>query len=277
MKIQLIAGITSFLFMLSLGLMGQTKIHDNLVIPANNHKFEVEIHGAGWSATPVAMIFDNKLDEIYSREIINSLTLALRNSPISIDPSEIDYNRDFDYTSTGNYYGLAVRYYPNGGSSKFVIGLSVDKTNVSVSGKTEFNQQVVKSLKADGAGQVELSPILANLHLQYYFSPTKKFSPYLTFGLGAGILNKNDAAKNNFNFDLNTSFEILGNEFSIPANFTYTLQEIEDRNSKSIPGIMPLLQFSFGVKANISDRFNINSEIGIYNGLHLKLGSGFKF
>lgn len=277
MNIHFIAGITSLLLLFSIGLTGQTKIHDNLIIPPNNQKFEVEIHGAGWSVSPVAMIFDSRLDEIFSREIINSLTLALRNSPISMDPSEVDFTKDFNYTSSGYYYGLAVRYYPKGGSSKFVIGLSVDKTKVSVSGKTEFNQEVIRSLKADGTGNVELSPLLASLHLQYYFSPTKKFSPYFSFGLGAGILEKNDITKNNFNFDLITSFDILGTPFSIPANFTYTLQEIEERNNRKIPGFMPLVQMSFGMKANISERFNINSEIGIYNGLHLKLGSGFRF
>lgn len=277
MKISLIAGITSLLLLLSIGLYGQTKIHDNLIIPANNHKFEVEIHGAGWSATPVVRIFDTQLDEIYSREIIYSLTHALKNSPISIDPSEIDYSRDFNYSSTGNYYGLAVRYYPSGGSSKFVIGLSIDKTNVTVSGKTVFKQNIVRSLKADGSGHVELKPVLANLHFQYYFSPTKKFSPYMTLGLGAGILNKSNPEINNFNFDLNASFEFLGTVIPIPANFTYSLDEIEERSGKNIPGIMPLVQLSFGMKANINDRFNVNSEIGIYNGLHLKLGTGFKF
>ena len=274
MKIHLITGITSLLLILSLGLSAQTTINDNLLIPPNNRKFEVEIHGAGWSATPVVRLFDSKLDEIYSREIIYSLTHALKNSPISIDPSEIDYNRDFNYSSSGYYYGLAIRYYPSGGSSKFVIGLSVDKTSVTVSGKTEFNQSIISSLSADGEGHVELQPILANLHFQYYFSPTKKLSPYLTFGLGAGILNKNNAAINNFNFDMNVNF--LGARLPVP-NFKYTLQDIEIRSNKSIPGVMPLVQFSFGLKANLTERFNLNSEVGIYNGLHLKLGSGFKF
>lgn len=277
MRISLVSGITSFLIIISISLFGQTKIHDNLVIPPNNKKIEVEIHGAGWSATPVARIFDSKLDEIYSREIVYSLTHVLKNSPISIDPSEIDYNRDFQYTSSGYYYGLAVRYYPSGGASKFVIGLSVDKTNVTVSGKTEFNQNIIRSLTADGTGMAQLQPILANLHFQYYFSPTKKYSPYITFGLGAGILNKNNDEINNFQFDLNTSFEFLGQPFSIPANFTYTLQEIENRSSRSIPGVMPLVQLSFGMKAHLSERFNVNSEIGIYNGLHLKFGTGYKF
>jgi len=277
MKIHLIAGITSLLLLISFSLDGQTKIHDNLVIPPNNNKFEIELHGAIWSATPVARIFDTKLDEIYSREIVYSLTHALKNSPITIDPSEIDYNRDFQYTSSGNYYGISVRYYPKGGSSKFVIGISVDKTNVEVSGKTEFNQNIIKSLSADGTGHVELQPILANLHFQYYFSPAKKLSPYMTFGLGAGILNKQDAKINNFNFDLNASYEFLGAAFPIKSNFAYSLEEIEQRSKKSIPGIMPLVQLSFGLKANLSERFNINTEVGVYNGLHAKIGTGFRF
>jgi len=275
MKNHLIAGITSILVLLSIGLFGQTTINDNLVIPPNNNKFEVEIHGAGWSATPVARIFDNKLDEIFSREIIYSLEFALRNSPITIDPSEIDYNEDFQYTSSGNYYGIAVRYYPNGGSSKFVVGLSVDKTHVTVSGQTDFKQNIIRSLSADGAGHVELQPIIANLHFQYYFSPTKTLSPYLTFGLGAGILNKNDSNINNYSVDLDINY--LGVSLPVVSDFKYTLAEIENRSNKKIPGVMPLVQFSFGLKANLSDRFNLNTEIGIYNGLHLKLGSGFRF
>lgn len=273
MKIHLIAGIASLFTLISLSLSGQTKINDNLIVPPNNKKFEVEIHGAGWSVTPVTRIFDSKLDEIYSDEIIYSLKHALRNVPITIDPSEIDYTRDFDYTSSGYYFGIAARYYPSGGSSKFVIGLGVDYTSVKVSGKTEFKQNIIRGLQADGIGNVELSPILANIHIQYYFSPTKKFSPYLTFGLGAGILNKTNAGRNNFNFDLNVSY--IG--IPLDSNFEYTVAEIEERSNKNIPGVMPLAQFSFGFKANLTEWFNINSEIGIYNGLHIKLGSAFRF
>ena len=277
MNIRLSIGIASFLVLMTFSLIGQTTIHDNLIVPPSHEKFELEIHAAGWSVSPITKIFDAQLDEIYSDEIIYSLTHVLKNSPISIDPSEIDYNRDFQYTSIGYYYGIALRYYPSGGASKFVWGLSIDKTNVQVSGKTDFKQNIVRSLKADGTGMVQLKPILANIHLQYHFTTGKKITPYLTFGLGAGILDKNNDDINNFQFDLNTSFSFLGAEYSIPANFKYTLQEIENRSSKNIPGVMPLVHLAFGAKANITDRFNINAELGVYNGLQLKLGAAARF
>lgn len=99
----------------------------------------------------------------------------------------------------------------------------------------------------------------------------------MTFGLGAGILNKQDSNINNFNFDLNASYDFLGASFPIKSNFEYSLEEIEQRSKKTIPGVMPLVQLSFGLKANLSERFNINTEVGIYNGLHAKLGTGFRF
>ena len=256
---------------------GQTTLHDNLVIPPNNQKFEVEIHAAGWSVTPITKIFDNRLDEIYSDEIIYSLTYALRNSPISIDPSEIDYTRDFEYTSIGYYYGIAVRYYPRGGASKFVFGLSVDKTDVQVRGKTDFTQNVIPSLRADGTGMIHMQPILANLHLQYNFSTGKTITPYLTFGLGAGILNKQNETVNSFQFDLNTSFRFFGVDYSVPTKFVYSFEEIEQRSGNDIPGVMPLVNLAFGAKANITDVINANLEVGIYNGLAAKLGLAMRF
>lgn len=277
MNIRLSFGIASILVLITFSLVGQTKIHDNLIVPASHEKFEIEIHAAGWSVSPITKIFDTQLDKIFSDEIIYSLDHVLKNSPISIDPSEIDYNRDFQYTSIGYYYGFAVRYYPSGGASKFVWGLSIDQTNVKVSGKTDFRQNIIRSLKADGTGEVNLKPILANIHLQYHLSTGKKITPYITFGLGAGILDKDNNEINNFQFDLNTTFSFLGAEYSIPANFEYTLQEIENRSRKSIPGFMPLVQLAFGAKANLTDRFNINTELGIYNGLQLKLGAAARF
>lgn len=276
MKSRLFQGLTLLLTLVSISAFGQTKIHDNLVIPPNNQKFEVEIHGAGWSVTPITKIFDNKLDEIYSDEIIYSLTYALRNSPISIDPSEIDYTRDFDYTSIGYYYGIALRYYPSGGASRFVFGLSVDKTNVKVKGKTDFKQNVIPSLKADGTGMIHMQPILANLHMQYHFSSGKKITPYMVFGVGAGILNKTNKEVNSFQFDLNTTFQFFGVDYSVPANFTYSFEEIEQRSGNSIPGIMPSVNLAFGAKAKITETINVNGEIGIYNGLAIKLGVATK-
>jgi len=277
MKNRLFQGLTLLLTLISLSASAQTKIHDNLIVPPNNQKFEVEIHGAGWSVTPITKIFDAKLDEIYSDEIIFSLTYALRNSPISIDPSEIDYTRDFDYSSVGYYYGVAVRYYPSGGSSRFVFGLSVDKTNIRVMGHTDFTQNIIPSLKANGTGTIHLQPILANVHMQYHFSQGKKITPYVTFGLGAGILNKDNAKVNSSQFDLNTSFNFFGVDYSIPTNFTYSLGEIEERSGNKIPGVMPLVNLAFGAKAHVTDLINVNMEVGIYNGLSAKLGAAVRF
>lgn len=279
MKIKHYLGFTLLMVTFATSVFGQTKIHDNLIVPPNNQKFEVEIHGAAWSVTPIARIFDEKLDEIFSDEILYSLNFALRSSPISIDPSEIDYTRDFNYSSVGYYYGAAVRYYPKGGASRFVFGLSVDKTYVEVRGSTDFTQNVIPSLKANGTGMIRMQPIVANLHFQYHFTEIKKITPYMTFGLGAGLLNKTNEKVNSFQFDLNTSFRLFGVETSFPANFTYSFEEIEDRSGgrTNIPQVMPLVNLAFGAKAYVSNVANINLEVGIYNGLAAKLGAAMRF
>ena len=228
-------------------------------------KFEAEVHFSGWTITPISTLFKDRLDEYYTEEVLAAFENAIAGTGIDFDPSELGFRGDFDYSSSGSIYGLALRYIPR--NSKFTIGLSIDKTNVTVRGATTIIESAL--LTSTGVGEVNLKPLMFGIQTQYYFTKGKRVNPYLSFGLGAGYIDKNNIAKNKVSIITENQVILIG-----PVNTLqeYTLQESEDRGSQPVPSIFPLAQLSFGLQLNVSEPIAFMTEVGIFNGLHGRIG-----
>lgn len=234
-------------------------------------KFVISAHFGQWSLNPLQKLFEGELIDSISDEIRDEV----RNQANSIQPGLVrgGFDQSLILDSSGNNFGLEIRYYPKGKAGSFSLGFSIEKTKMrlAIAGplKQEFTNGSLAEVEAEG--YLEMSPITTNLSLRWDFVPKWIISPYFVFGLGVGSLN------GDLGYTYKGSFSWAGPTELLGDSDVKTFKEAEEEMDFNIPNIFLVLQMNLGLRAVIMNNFVFNIEAGFWDGVVVRGGLGFRF
>jgi hypothetical protein len=251
-----------------------------------NH-FEISLHASTWSLNFLKSQIENRISTEMNDLFENEFMESINDDYPDLYPTEITQSVEFH--SGGNHFGIEIRWYPGGKNGSFSLGFTVDKTNMKISLPLVKVDMTLKSSISDREGYFRgevthasfvTDPLVFGINLRWDIIPTKKFHPYITFGLGIFPVN----AVRNAIVDLsyNGTLQVDGEpDDSIAESHFKTVEDIlEEENSddpfENIPFI-PVLQFNIGIKGEIAENLYLFLDFGIWNGLSLSGGVATRF
>jgi hypothetical protein len=234
-------------------------------------KLEIDIHYGYWTLNPFKGIFEDDLTQELSNEIAKEIEIQIRDSGYNI--AKINHNHTLAFGSSGSVYGFEVRFYPGGRYSSFSLGLSVEKTHMEaiVEGPVDVQFNDGSYAEMEAVGSVVLDPLFTNLSFRWDFKPEWVVTPYFVFGLGIAALN--GEVSYNYSGDYYWAVGIERYE----DEDTRDIKEAEEETDVNLPNILPLLQITVGVRAEVIPHFHLKAEAGIWDGIILRAGLAYKF
>jgi hypothetical protein len=234
-------------------------------------KLEIDVHFGYWTLDVVKGLFEEDLIQSLSDEIANEIAIEINESGYNI--VKTGHGQSLLFSSSGSVYGFELRFYPGGRYSSFSLGISIEKTRMEaiVEGpvNVQFNDGSYAEMEAMGV--VELNPLFTNLSLRWDIKPEWMVSPYFVFGLGVAALD--GEVRYNYN---GTYYWAGGTEIHEDED-SRDIKEAEEDADFNLPNILPLLQVSIGVRAEVIPHLHLKAEAGIWDGFIFRGGIAYKF
>jgi len=223
-------------------------------------KWEFNLHYGNWNVNFAKKAVESAIEDSVDREIKDSI---LEDHP---ELTELNYQRDFNFGSSGFNGGFEIRYYPGGEEGSFSIGFSLEKTKMKLSLDGMVNMDFTNGSYVDykASGEFLMEPLSYNLSFRWDIKPSWAIHPYIGFGFGIAPL------KGNFSFNTDGTFfdsttGKLERETNSEAKNLEDLEELPIR-------IIPIIQFNFGIKGRITDYIYFHVDGGMWNGLLIRGG-----
>jgi len=250
-------------------------------------KFEFGFHYSGWSLNIIRGMVEEQLDSMGEEMKDEMFDDILEDHPQMVEDS---FTQDYSFNSSGNNWGFEIRWYPGGHEGSFSLGLSVEKTSISIGldtmainlamRDTITNEQV--SAQATGSSMFTYNPLSFHMHFRWDIKPSWRVRPYFTFGFGMAGIGSLKKAK--IDIDVNYTLNIPGEPPETDSISEHkTLEELdaeregeEESIFDQIPAI-PFLQMTFGIKGEITKNVYLLVEGGFFNGMIYRGGLSFRF
>jgi hypothetical protein len=234
-------------------------------------KLEIEVHYGYWTLDLIKGLFEADITQELSNEIADEIKIKIYESGHDIVKLSHDHNLVFG--SSGSVYGFELRFYPGGRYSSFSLGVSIEKTHMEATVEGPVTLQFADGSYAEmqAVGNVELNPLFTNLSFRWDIKPDWVVTPYFVLGLGVAALN----GEVNYNFN-GTYYWAGGTESHEDAEIR-DIKEAEEYTDFNLPNILPLLQISLGVRAEVIPHLHLRAEAGIWNGFIFRGGLAYKF
>jgi len=236
-------------------------------------KWEVSVHVSNWGVNLVKSIFEDSVNKELGKGIRKEVTNQLEKSHAKLTKSNYEESLAFD--SSGANYGVEGRYYPSGRSGFFSLGFSLEKTHIKLQVAGPVRQDFTNGSYAtvDSQAYLETSPFTANVNFRWDFAPSHRVCPYFVFGFGVGSLS------GNVGYTYTGTYNFSGFKESVTGSKVETFDEAEKEEdiTFNIPDLILILQLNFGLKAEIYKGLTILVEAGIWDGLILRGGLGYRF
>ena len=186
---------------------------------------------------------------------------------------QVGSDHNLIFGSSGSVYGFELRFYPGGRYSSFSLGVSIEKTHMSakVEGPVTVQFNDGSHAEMDAEGNIELNPLFTNLSFRWDIKPSWAITPYFILGLGVAALNGEVSYKYN-----GTYFWAGGTEDHEDED-SRDIKEAEEDTDFNLPNILPLLQITLGVRAEVIPHLHLRAEAGVWNGIILRAGLAYKF
>ena len=123
---------------------------------------------------------------------------------------------------------------------------------------------------------LELKPLSYHLSFRWEIVPSAQIHPFVTFGFGMFMVK--DLEKGRF-------YAAWRGDFVVPGISSRHYEGIEDKTVKefidesedegdevNLPGVLPFLQLTLGLRGKISENFHLLAEAGVWNGFILRGG-----
>ncbi len=234
-------------------------------------KLEVDVHYGYWTLDVFKGLFEDDLTKSLSDEIAKEIGIKINESGYNIVKVGHDHNLVFG--SSGSIYGFELRFYPGGRYSSFSLGVSIEKTHMEATVEGPINVQFNDGSYAEmeAVGVVELNPLFTNLSFRWDIKPDWIVTPYFVLGIGVAALN--GEVRYNYN---GTYYWARGTE-GYQEEDSRNIKEAEEDADFNLPNILPLLQISLGVRAEVIPHLHLKAEAGIWDGFILRAGLAYKF
>jgi len=234
-------------------------------------KLEIGVHYGYWTLDLIKGLFEADITQSLSDEIADEIKIKINESGHDIVKFSHDHNLVFG--SSGSVYGFELRFYPGGRYSSFSLGVSIEKTHMEATVEGPVNVQFNDGSYAEmnAVGLVELNPLFTNLSFRWDIKPSWVVTPYFVLGLGVAALN----GEVSYNYN-GTYYWAEGTE-SHEDEETRDIKEAEEYTDFNMPNILPLLQISLGIRAEVIQHLHLKAEAGIWDGFILRAGLAYKF
>jgi hypothetical protein len=244
-------------------------------LSAQGH-FELSFHYSRWSIDILGDIIENAVSDAAESGLEDTISEDIKDK-YAIDL--VSYSQTIDFDSSGHNYGGEIRWYPGGLYGSFSIGLSVEKTRMTVE-LTEITTDLEFSdnsnFQGAATGKFEINPLSFHLSLRWDILPTSSFTPYITFGVGAATFSsiENDEISYSYSGELTRpGFEPeteSGGETKTIGEIKDEL-EAEDEDFLDLP-FLPFIQMNLGLKGKITENVHVMIDAGIWNGFLIRGG-----
>jgi len=237
-------------------------------------KLEIEVHYGYWTLDLVKGLFEDSMNDSITDEIAKEITTQIRNAGHhGINIFSKEHTLIFD--TSGSDYGLEIRFYPGGRYSSFSLGVSIEKTHMkaTVEGPVTVKYDDGSYAEMDALGIVDLNPLFTNLSFRWDIKPSWVVTPYFVLGLGVAALN------GEVSYKYNGTYYWTGGSENHEDEDIRDIKEVEEDPEIDInlPNILPLLQISLGVRAEVIPHLHLKAEAGICDGFILRVGLAYKF
>jgi hypothetical protein len=234
--------------------------------------FEVSAHYASWSIDPIMSIFESSLTDKLAEELQNEVVKELGASYAGLVKAAFTPNLALD--SKGSNYGLEVRFYARGWAGTFSFGLGLEQTHIrlalSGSVKQEFTNGGVAEATAEAF--VETSPFSPQVSFRWEMGrPEARVKPYFVFGLGIAPF------EGTFTYSYAGTYVLGTLTDAIEDSKTKTFKDVSEDIDFQIPDYIAILQLHFGLKVELFKGLFVLGEAGVWDGLILRGGMGYRF
>lgn len=244
-------------------------------------KFEFGFHYSRWSLNILKGYIEEGLSEGLESQLKDGFLEDIHvDHPGLMDTS---YRQDVEFDASGNNYGFEFRWYPGGYYGSFSLGLSIEKTSMTislpeVSGRMELSDG--SYFEADANAAYIINPLSFHLSFRWDIFPSSMIHPYFTFGFGAATGTALETAELNYGYE--GTLYIGGTQESYQGDESQTLQELKEEMEEEdeeffLPGFIPFVQLSLGIKGELTPNIHLLVDAGIWNGFLLRGGIAFRF
>lgn len=223
-------------------------------------KWEFNLHYGSWNVNFAKGLAESAIEESVDSEIRDSI---FEDHP---DLTELNYNRDFTFGSSGFNGGFEIRYYPGGENGSFSMGFSIEKTKMELTldGTVEMDFTDGSYVDFVSNGKFIMEPLSYNLSFRWDIKPSWIVHPYIGFGFGIAPL------KGSFSFNTDGTFYDASSK-TLERESNSEQKNLQDLENLPIR-IIPIIQFNFGIKGKISRKVHFHMDAGMWNGLLIRGG-----
>ena len=253
-------------------------------------KIELGFHYSSWSVSLVEGVLESALNDALKSQMLN---LARANHP-GLTENSATMSSTID--SSGSNFGFEIRWYPAGEKGSFSLGLSLEKTSMTVlmtGARAEISMAVAEDLtlkpasfSGQGNGEFRLEPWSFHVNFRWEFRPEWKVHPYLSLGVGYGSGRYLD--QGTLNYDVRGDFRISGGETEhFEESGAKTLKAVKDKLGEDAESegkvlevpfwFVPFFQLSLGAKGKIGDNLSLLGEVAFWDGFILRGGIAYRF
>ncbi len=230
--------------------------------------WEVGVHYGGWGLN----FLESYLEDVIENTVGDGIKEAIIEKYSEKSGLETDYHQNLDIDSTGNNFGVEIRFYPSGREGSFSLGLSIEKTEMEVNLRGSASQKFADGsyFEGLGSGKLLIDPISYHLSFRWDISPSGRLHPYFTLGCGLASL------RGYFSYEVYSEFyDGITEELEYETYF----DEIDLEFLENVkPRITPIMvQLNLGLKLEITDDFHFLIDAGIWNGFLLRGGIAARF
>jgi len=250
--------------------------------------WEFGIHYSGWSLNLVKSMIEDSLSDTVASDLKNEILEDIQADYPS--KKETGYSQKIAFDSSGDNYGAEVRFYPGGKNGSFSLGFSIEKSTMKVrlpevEASLEWEDEITHqtgTFDANATGEFIIKPLSFHLSVRWDISPSSRFHPYITVGVGAATAKAINQAT--YSYSYTGTLNVPGNppkEYS--GSESKTLKELRDEQEakgedSSIPlHFLPFVQLNLGLKGRITDYVHLLVDAGVWDGFLLRAGVAFRF
>lgn len=246
-------------------------------LQAQGH-FEFSGHYGRWSLNLLGSLAKDTLNDMIKDELEGRILEDIQESYPGF--STTLYDQSLDFSSAGDNFGLAFRFYPGGHRGSFSLGVSVEKCSFRV------HPSVTSLLQLQDSGTLETATFsgAANadarikalaflLSFRWDIFPSMVVHPYISFGGGISTSKALDDSSVSYSYSGQLTGSAIPTE-TVEGSDSKTLRELKDEADTDFPfpNFLPFVQLNLGLKARLTGNIHLFVDGGVLNGLILRGG-----
>lgn len=249
---------------------------------------ELSFHYGTWSLNLIRSTVEDGINDALESELRDRILEEIQQDYPGLQ--ETSYSQNIEFDSGGENYGFELRWYPGGSAGSFSLGLSLEKTRMTVTLPTVTSEMALQDPQSQQTGsfqgnasgtKFEMNPLSFHLNFRWDIKPSWKVHPYFTIGFGFASGSAVDQGTVTYSYTGDLNIDGGGTEHyegSEEKTFKEIEEELEEEGEDFfLPGFLPFVQMNFGIKAEFTQNLHLLIDAGVLNGFILRAGLSLRF